>query len=114
LWNVVALYLYAAQIDPVVAAAIVAALIILTFAPIHFVHPFRVRDYGRWLPVLALVWAVSSLVLLIDLPASARTALLVVSAASAFVIVALGLVRTARGPRPDSKSAVISPTGSSA
>ena len=114
LWNVVALYLYAAQIDPVVAAAIVAALIILTFAPIHFVHPFRVRDYGRWLPVLALVWAVSSLVLLIDLPASARTALLAVSAASTFVIVALGLVRTARGPRPDSKSAVISPTGSSA
>ena len=112
LWNVVALYLYAVQVDPFVAAAVVAALVVLTFAPIHFVHPFRVRDYGRWLPVLALVWAVSSLVLLFDLPASARTALLAVSAASGFAIVALGLVRTARGPRPDSKSAVISPTGS--
>ena len=112
LWNVVLLYLYAAQVDPVVAAGIVAALVILTFAPIHFVHPFRVRDYGRWLPVLALVWAVSSLALLIALPPSARTALLAVSAASAFAIVALGLVRTARGPRPDSKSAVISPKGS--
>ena len=113
LWNVVALYLYAVQVVPVVASAIVAAFVFLTFAPIHFVHPFRVRDYGRWLPVLALVWAVSSLVLLIDLPASARTALLAVSAASALAIVALGFVRTARGPRQDSKTAVISPTGSS-
>ena len=112
LWNVVTLYLYAAQVDPVVAAAIVSALVFLTFAPIHFVHPFRVRDYGRWLPVLALVWAVSSLILLLELPASARAALLAVSGASAFAIVALGLVRTARGPRPDSKSAVISPKGS--
>jgi phosphatidylcholine synthase len=113
LWNVVALYFYATQIDPRVAAAVVAALVILTFAPIHFVHPFRVRDYGRWLPALALVWAFSSLVLLIDLPAPARTALLAVSAASALAIVALGFVRTARGPRQDSKTAVISPTGSS-
>jgi phosphatidylcholine synthase len=113
LWNVVALYFYATQIDPRVAAAVVAAFVILTFAPIHFVHPFRVRDYGRWLPVLALVWAVSSLLLLIDLPAPARTALLAVSAASALAIVALGFVRTARGPRQDSKTAVISPTGSS-
>jgi hypothetical protein len=51
--------------------------------------------------------------LLIDLPATARTALLAVSAASGFAIVALGLVRTARGPRQDSKTPVISPTGSS-
>jgi phosphatidylcholine synthase len=112
LWNVVTLYLYAAQVDPVVAAAIVSALVFLTFAPIHFVHPFRVRDYGRWLPVLALVWAVSSLILLLELPASARAALLAVSGASAFAIVALGLSRTARGPRQGSKTPVISPTGS--
>ena len=113
LWNVVALYLYAAQVDRGVAAAIVAALVFLTFAPIHFVHPFRVRDYGRWLPVLAMVWAASSLILLLDPPPAARTALLAISGASAFAIVALGLVRTARGPRQGSKTPVISPTGSS-
>ena len=112
LWNVVALYLYAAQIDAGIAAAIVAALIVLTFAPIHFVHPFRVRDYGRWLPAIAIAWTISSLALLFDLDSFTRAILLAISAASAVVIVALGLLRTARGPWKDSKAAVISPTGS--
>ena len=112
LWNVVALYLYAAQIDDGVAAAIVAALIVLTFAPIHFVHPFRVRDFGRWLPATAIAWTISSLALLFDWPGSVRAGLLTVCGASAAIIVALGLLRTARGARKDSNAAVISPTGS--
>ena len=104
LWNIVALYLYAAGLAPVTAALVVAAFVILTFAPIHFVHPFRVRDYGFWLPVLALVWAISTLALLIDLPAAVRGILLSVSAISAVVIVGLGLWRTARGPVTQSAS----------
>ena len=111
LWNVVALYLYAAQIDAGVAAAIVATLIVLTFAPIHFVHPVRVRDYGKWLPATAILWTISSLALLFDLASSARASLLTISAASAAIIVTLGLLRSARGPRKDSKAAVISSTG---
>ena len=103
LWNIVALYLFAAGIDPVIAALVVAALVVLTFAPIHFVHPFRVRDYGSWLPVLALIWAFSTLALLIDLPAPARAILLAVSAISAFIIVGLGLWRTARGPKAQTR-----------
>ena len=99
LWNVVALYLYAAQIAPAAAAAVVAGLIVLTFAPIHFVHPFRVRDYRAWLPALAIAWAFSTLALLLELPESLREAVLAVSAMSAFVIVALGLFRTVRGPQ---------------
>jgi phosphatidylcholine synthase len=113
LWNVVALYLYAAQIDPAVSAGIVATLIVLTFAPIHFVHPFRVRDYGKWLPAAAIAWTVSSPALLFDLASSTRASLLIISAASAAIIVALGLLRSARGPRKDSKAAVISSTGPS-
>ena len=104
LWNIVALYLFAAGIDPVIAALVVAALVVLTFAPIHFVHPFRVRDYGLWLPVLALLWSFSTLALLIDSPAAARGILLAVSAISAFIIVGLGLWRTARGPKAQSAS----------
>lgn len=112
LWNVVALYLYAARIDPTIAAAVVATLVILTFAPIHFVHPFRVRDYGKWLPAAAIIWAVSTLALLFDLSASTRTILLAVSAVTAVAIVALGLRRSARGSRQDSISPVISPKAS--
>jgi len=97
LWNIVALYLFAAQIGPANSALVIAALIVLTFAPIHFVHPFRVRDYGRWLPILATLWAAATLALLFHLPTGTRTILLGVSAVSAIVIVAMGLLRTARG-----------------
>jgi phosphatidylcholine synthase len=97
LWNIVALYLFAAGLEPTIAALVVAALVVLTFAPIHFVHPFRVRDYGVWLPITALVWSFSTIALLFD--ASARGILLTVSAVTATVIVGLGLWRTARGPK---------------
>ena len=108
LWNVVALYLYAARIDSGAAATIVGALVVLTFAPIHFVHPFRVRDYGPWLPITALAWAFASLALLVDSPAAARDILLALSAISAIVIVGLGLLRTVRGPQIASNSSAVS------
>ncbi|HEX6411177.1 MAG TPA: phosphatidylcholine synthase [Sphingomicrobium sp.] len=113
LWNIVALYLFAAQLDFSVAAAIVAALALLTFAPIHFVHPFRVRDYGPWLPITALVWAFSTLSLLVDSPAAARGLLLAISAISAIVIVGLGLLRTVRGPQIASNPSAVRESTSS-
>jgi phosphatidylcholine synthase len=99
LWNIVALYLFAARIDPEIAAAIVAALVILAFAPIHFLHPFRVRDYGPWPIILGAVWGLATLVLLLPGLDAARGALLALSAISAIAIVALGLLRSLRGPR---------------
>ena len=100
LWNLVALYLYAAQLRPSAGAVVVALLVVLTFAPIHVVHPLRVRDYKPWLLVLALVWAASTLALLVpDLHPEARWLLFVASAATAVAMVALGLLRSLRGPR---------------
>ncbi|GAA4723085.1 phosphatidylcholine/phosphatidylserine synthase [Sphingomonas lutea] len=99
LWNVVVLYIFAATFDPLVSAGVVAALIVLTFAPVHVAHPFRVRDYGWVLPGLAAVWGVSTLALLLPM-GDMRPILLGMSAASALIIVALGLLRTARGSRP--------------
>src|SRR5688572_5284033 len=60
LWNVVAVYLFVGQPGPVAGAIIVFLLALASFAPIHFVHPFRVRDYGPWLPLLALAWAAAT------------------------------------------------------
>jgi phosphatidylcholine synthase len=100
LWNIVALYLYATGLRQEAAAFIVAVLIILTFAPLHFVHPFRVRDYGAWLPVLAIGWAAATLALLLPgIPEALRPLLLVVSSMAALAIVSLGLLRSLRGPR---------------
>ena len=100
LWNVVAFYLYVTALGPVAGAVIVLALVVMTFAPIHVVHPFRVRDFGHWLPILAAIWAVSTAALLLpDLHQSVRALLLVISLAAAVMLFVLGFVRTARGDR---------------
>lgn len=98
LWNIVAFYLLMLEPAPAIGALIVALLALMTFAPVHFIHPFRVLDYGRWPPILAMLWAISTAALL--LPSSSRlhaTALPVSLGASA-VLVALGLWRSIRGP----------------
>lgn len=101
LWNLVAFYLFIVQPGQVAGALIVGVLVALTFAPVHFVHPFRVRDYGVWLPMLALAWAFSTLALIWpDWTASARQAWLTASIATAAALLGLGLLRTLRGERP--------------
>ena len=98
LWNLVAFYLFVAGPGEWAGAVIVASLAVATFLPIHFVHPFRVRDYGRWLPALALAWAATTAALLwTGWSESARATLFAASAASALALVGLGLWRTARG-----------------
>jgi phosphatidylcholine synthase len=100
LWNVVAFYLVMATPGPAAATLIVAMLVVLTFAPVHFIHPFRARDYGRWPALLAILWAVSSLLLLWpDWSEAAYRIFLSASLTSATIIVAFGLLRSIRGAR---------------
>ena len=97
LWNVVAFYLYVTALGPAAAAVIVLALVVMTFAPIHVVHPFRVRDFGYWLPVVATLWAVATAALLLpDLQQPVRALLLLLSFSTALILFGLGFVRTAR------------------
>src|SRR3989442_126628 len=42
LWNAAAFYLFVLKLNSWLAAAVVAALAILTFVPFKFIHPFRV------------------------------------------------------------------------
>jgi phosphatidylcholine synthase len=101
LWNIVAFYLFVARPDADLAAVTVCAFAALTFAPLHFVHPFRVTDYGRWLPALALVWAASTAALLWPgWSEAARGTWLAASIAMAAALLTLGLLRSVRGKRP--------------
>lgn len=101
LWNVVAFYLYAAQPGPAVGAAVVILLSVLSFAPIVFVHPFRVREWQPWLKLVALGWVAATLALLWPgWTAPAARAWLAASLGLAAVMLALGLVRSLRGPTP--------------
>lgn len=99
LWHVVALYLFVGQPGPAVGAIVVAALSMLTFAPVHFVHPFRVRDYGRWLPGLATLWAALTAALLWPgWDGATLSGLMAASLGIGAILFALGLLRTVRGP----------------
>ncbi len=107
LWNVVALYLFAAQPGPAVGAIAVGLFALLSFAPIRFVHPFRVRDYQPWLQLAAVGWAAATLALLWPGWSPAAAGIwLGASLALAAVLLALGLLRSLRGPRQAAVSAV--------
>lgn len=65
LWNVVAFYLFLLQLPPMLSTLAVAALIVLTFVPIHVLHPFRVVRL-RWLTMwLLAAWAVLAMITLV-------------------------------------------------
>lgn len=56
-WNLVAFYLFALEPPPYIAAAAIVALAGLTFAPLRFVHPLRVRHLRRVNIALMALWA---------------------------------------------------------
>lgn len=97
LWNLVAFYLFVLGSPPGVGAVVVVVLIVLTFAPVHFVHPFRVRDYGPWLPWLTAAWSAATVPLLWEGDGPVRRVCVLASLLMAGVLVGLGLWRTARG-----------------
>lgn len=100
-WNVIAFYFFVTEPNAGVAVTVIVLLAAATFAPIHFVHPFRVRDYGRFLPILSLFWATATgLLLWRDLDPDIWRILMLFSLVSAAILVGLGLWRSFRGPLP--------------
>jgi phosphatidylcholine synthase len=58
IWNVVVLYMWVLDSPPWANAGVVVALGILTFVPIKFVHPIRVRDHRAVTYTAMSVWMV--------------------------------------------------------
>ncbi len=60
-WNLVAFYLLLLRPAPAIAAGMVALFAVLTFVPIRFVHPFRVRRLRTVTVALLTLWAALAL-----------------------------------------------------
>jgi phosphatidylcholine synthase len=58
LWNIAAFYLFIVRPEPWVGVAVIAALVVLTFVPVPFIHPFRVRRLRALSVVLLVLWSV--------------------------------------------------------
>ena len=66
LWNAAAFYLFLLQPSPVLGTLAIALLIVLTFVPIHVIHPVRVTRLRRLNLALIGIWAVLAIVTVID------------------------------------------------
>ena len=66
LWNVAAFYLFLLQPSPAVASLGVAGLLVLTFVPLHVIHPVRVRRMRRLNLALIAIWGVLAIKTLAD------------------------------------------------
>jgi phosphatidylcholine synthase len=62
LWNAAAFYLFVFKLSPWLAAAAVALLAVLSFAPFKFLHPFRVRRLRAVNIAAVFLWAVLAIV----------------------------------------------------
>jgi phosphatidylcholine synthase len=58
IWNIVLLYLFVLGLPPEAAAAAVSGLVLLTFVPILYVHPFRVVRLRILTGLVTLAWMV--------------------------------------------------------
>jgi phosphatidylcholine synthase len=99
LWNVVAFYLFLLRPGQTTSLVVIVVLSALTFAPILFLHPIRVRLYQPWLSGVTALWGLASLALLLPgLDAKWAQALLVLSLIGAGALLVVGLIRTLKGP----------------
>ncbi|MEX0752517.1 MAG: CDP-alcohol phosphatidyltransferase family protein [Xanthobacteraceae bacterium] len=57
LWNIAAFYLFLLTPPPWIGAAGVIVLVLLTFAPLHFIHPVRVARWRYLNVILLLLWS---------------------------------------------------------
>jgi phosphatidylcholine synthase len=77
-WNIVALYLYAAQLSPAANAAILLVLSALVFVRIGYVYPTRTPVLRRLTIALSLAWGLMIIAIILMLP-RVSTALLATS-----------------------------------
>lgn len=57
LWNGIAFYLFVLKPPPVLSAALIVILVVMTFLPLRVIHPFRVQRLRRLNIVALIAWS---------------------------------------------------------
>jgi phosphatidylcholine synthase len=94
-WNLAAFYLFLLEPPAWAAAAGVLALAILTFVPIRFVHPLRVRHLRLFNMALLPLWGALALLAVIQNLAPGPTVTISLTAIAAYFLIAGFLRRPA-------------------
>ena len=68
LWNVLIFYLFIFDLSPWINLGVVALFGVLTFVPLHFVHPFRIHDLPRLTRAMAVLMIAVGGAILVRLP----------------------------------------------
>ena len=95
IWNIVLLYLFVLGLPPVGAAAAVSGLVLLTFVPTLYVHPFRVVRLRILTGLMTLAWMVVAAIAVANPFPSALWIKITLLAAAAY-FAAVGLSRSLR------------------
>ena len=64
LWNVVILYFYILDTDPFTNLLVIFALSFLTFIPLKYIHPFRVKQFRKSTLSILMLWMITTVLLL--------------------------------------------------
>ena len=72
LWNLVVLYFHVLQTNPWTNLIVIALCCVLTFVPLKYVHPFRVRDWRKVTIPVTVLWAATSFRLVLIDPDDSR------------------------------------------
>lgn len=93
IWNVVIFYLFILRPSPEISLAVVALFCIMTFVPVLFLHPLRVKRFRAANITLLVLWvAFAAYALYCDLSPPPAAAILFLAIGLCFV--AAGLLRT--------------------
>lgn len=91
IWNIVLLYLFALGLPPYWALAVVLGLVLLTFVPILFVHPFRVIRLRILTVVVALIWgAVAAIAVASPFPSTLWVKIALLATGAYFIAIGVG------------------------
>lgn len=61
IWNILAFYVFALDVTPAAATALILAATVLTFVPLHWLHPVRVKPLRGLTLMLTAAWSAAAL-----------------------------------------------------